>query len=205
MFGGRLPSSRVKRTPLAIASAAPSAAADVAGAANASAPNSGVLDFSRGNSVLPRRLRLAWAYTAMGNADKAKALYADIHAEYQAAVRDRPGDWDRHMSLGLAAAGLGLKDEAIAEGRRAVELLPLTRDAFAGPEYLVYLAQLYVSVGETAQAIDVLQQVMSIPAGLSLSSAILRLDPIWDPLRTDARFKKLLEQDAATPVASPHG
>jgi len=40
---------------------------------------------------------------------------------------------------------------------------------------------------------------------LSLSSAILRLDPIWDPLRTDARFKKLLEQDAATPVASPHG
>ena len=78
--------------------------------------------FSRGNSVLPRRLRLAWAYTAMGNADKAKSLYADIHAEYQAAVRDRPGDWDRHLALGLAAAGLGLKDEAISEGRRAVEI-----------------------------------------------------------------------------------
>jgi len=158
--------------------------------------------YSRGNSVLPRRLRLAWAYTAMGNSDKARALYADIHAEYQAAVRDRPGDWDRHMTLGLAAAGLGLKDEAIAEGRRAVELLPITRDAFAGPEYQVYLAQLYVSVGETAQAIDVLQQVMSIPAGLSMSSALLRLDPTWDPLRTDARFKKLLEQDAATPATS---
>jgi serine/threonine-protein kinase len=67
----------------------------------------------------------------------------------------------------------------------------------------VYLAQLYVSVGESAQAIDLLQQVMSIPAGLSLSSALLRLDPTWDPLRGDARFKKLVEQDAATPATSP--
>ena len=141
----------------------------------------------------------------MGNTDKAKALYTEIHAEYQAAVRDRPGDWDRHLALGLAAAGLGLKDEAIAEGRRAVEMLPITRDAFAGPEYLTYLAQLYVIVGENAQALDLLQQVMSIPAGLSLSSAMLKLDPVWDPLRTDARFKKLLEQDAATPATAPHG
>ncbi len=149
--------------------------------------------FSRGNSVLPRRLRLAWAYTAMGNAEKAKALYTDIHAEYQAAVRERSGDWDRHLALGLAAAGLGLKEEAITEGRRAVEMLPITRDAFAGPEYLAYLAQLHVSVGENAQAIDLLQQLMSIPAGLSMSPAMLRLDPTWDPLRKDPRFDALVK------------
>jgi TolB-like protein/Flp pilus assembly protein TadD len=158
--------------------------------------------FSRGNSVLPRRLRLAWAYTAMGNAEKAKALYADVHAEYQAAVRERPGDWDRHMALGLAAAGLGLKEEAIAEGRRAVEMLPITRDAFAGPEYLVYLAQLYVSVGENTQAIDLLQQLMSIPAGLCMSPAMLKLDPTWDPLRADPRFDALVKQAES---ATPHG
>ena len=150
--------------------------------------------FSRGNSVLPRRLRLAWAYTAMGEADKAKAEYAQIHAEYQGAVRERPGDWDRHMALGLAAAGLGLKEEAIAEGRRALEMLPITRDAFAGPEYLLYLAHLYVSVGENDQAIALLQQAMSIPAGLSISAALLRLDPTWDPLRTDPRFVALTSQ-----------
>ena len=161
--------------------------------------------FSRGNSVLPRKLRLAWAYNAMGDTDKAKALYADIHAEYQAGVRERSGDWDRHLTLGLSAAGLGLKDEAIAEGRRAVEMLPITRDAFAGPEYLAYLAQLYVSVGENTQAIDVLRQLMAIPAGLSLSPAMLRLDPVWDALRNDERFKKLLEQDAGTPGTPPHG
>jgi len=158
--------------------------------------------FSRGNSVLPRRLRLAWAYTAMGNAEKAKALYADIHTEYVAAVRERPGDWDRHMALGLAAAGLGLKQEAIAEGRRAIEMLPITRDAFAGPEYLAYLAQLYVSVGENVQAIDTLQQLMSIPAGLSMSPAILKLDPTWDPLRKDQRFDALVKQGENS---APHG
>jgi len=161
--------------------------------------------FSRGNSVLPRRLRLARVYSAIGKADQAKALYADVRTECQAALHDRPGDWDHHMALGLAAAGLGLKDEAIAEGRRAVEILPVTRDAFAGPEYLVYLAQLYVSVGETGQAIDVLQQVMSIPAGLSLSSAILRLDPTWDPVRTDPRFQALLQHGDGDPAATPHG
>ena len=130
----------------------------------------------------------------MGDNAKARALYGDVHAKYQAAVRERPEDWDRHMALGLAAAGLGLKEEAIAEGRRTVELLPISRDAFAGPEYLGYLAQIYVSVGENDQAIALLQQVMSIPAGLSMSPALLKLDPVWDPLRDDPRFQALLKQ-----------
>jgi Flp pilus assembly protein TadD len=158
--------------------------------------------YSRGNSVLPRKLRLAWAYTAMGDAAKARTLYAEIHEAYQAAVKERPADWDAHMALGLAAAGLALKDEAIAEGRRATELLPLTRDAFAGPEYMAYLAQLYVTVGENGQAIDLLQQLMSIPAGLSMSAAMLRLDPTWDPLRADQRFDALLKQGENS---TPHG
>jgi TolB-like protein/Flp pilus assembly protein TadD len=158
--------------------------------------------YSRGNSVLPRKLRLAWAYTAMGDAAKARTLYAEIHEAYQAAVKERPADWDAHMALGLAAAGLALKDEAIAEGRRATELLPLTRDAFAGPEYMAYLAQLYVTVGENGQAIDLLQQLMSIPAGLSMSAAMLRLDPTWDPLRADQRFDALLKQSENS---TPHG
>ncbi len=147
---------------------------------------------SRGNTAMPRLLRLAWARSAMGDSAKAKALYADVYRQYQASVRERPADWDRHMALGLAAAGLGLKTEAIAEGRRAVEQLPISRDAFAGPEYLAYLAQIYVSVGENDQAIAILKQLMSIPAGLSMSAAMLRLDPVWDPLRKDPRFQELL-------------
>jgi len=104
------------------------------------------------------------------------------------------------MALGLAAAGLGLTQEAVAEGRRAVEMLPITRDAFAGPEYLVYLAQLYVSVGDNEKAIETLQQVMSIPAGLSMSAALLRIDPTWDPLRADPRFDALVKQNDSAPA-----
>jgi len=153
---------------------------------------------SRGNLALPRRLRLAWAYAAMGEAVKAKALYTDIHREYQDAVQERPDDWDRHVALGLAAAGLGLKQEAISEGRRAEDLLPISRDAFAGPEFVVQLAEIYVRVGENDQAIALLQQVLAIPAGLAISPALLRLDPVWDPLRNDPRFQKLAnDTDAA--------
>ena len=158
---------------------------------------------SRGNSALPRRLRLAWAYAAMGDGAKAKALYADIHQEYQTAVHERPDDWDRHLALGLAAAGLGLKDEAISEGRRSTELLPVSRDAFAGPEYVAYLAEIYVRVGENDQAIALLQQLMAIPAGLVMSPALLRLDPVWDRLRGDARFQKLANEGEPAGVSTP--
>ena len=147
---------------------------------------------SRGNSVLPRLLRLAWATEAMGDVAKARALYSEVRKDYQSKVRERPGDWDLHSALGLAAAGLGLKDEAISEGRRAVELLPISRDAFAGTEYAVSLAQIYARAGDNDAAIAQLQKVMAIPAGLSISAALLRQDPTWDSLRRDPRFEALV-------------
>jgi TolB-like protein/Tfp pilus assembly protein PilF len=153
---------------------------------------------SRGNAVLPRLLRLAWAEEALGEQARAHELYASVRTAYEEKVHAQPGDWDLHSALGLACAGLGLKDEAIAEGRRAVDLLPISRDAFAGTEYALQLAHIYARVGETDQAIALLQQLMSIPAGLSVSAARLRVDPSWDPLRADPRFLALTRMADAT-------
>jgi len=149
------------------------------------------------NMVMPARLYLAWACEAGGETAQAKALYTALHAELQASVRERPGDADRHMALGFAAAGLGLKGEALAEGRKAAALLPVSLDAFSGPGLQRRLAQVYIRVGEPEQALQILQQLAAIPAGHVVSPGLLRLDPLWDPLRQDPRFQKLLVDSAS--------
>jgi TolB-like protein/tetratricopeptide (TPR) repeat protein len=144
------------------------------------------------NLVVPKRLCLAWIYTALGDDAKAKTIYAELRELMRAALLERPDDPEWHMNFGLAAAGLGLKDEAIAEGRKAAALIPVSRDALSGPGYLGRLAQIYARVGENDQAIDLIRQLLAMPAGLVMSPALLRIDPVWDPLRSDARFTELI-------------
>ena len=84
-----------------------------------------------------------------------------------------------------------MKDEALREAGRAAELLSASRDAFAGPEVMSYAARIDVLVGDRDAAIGKLQHLMSIPAGLWVSPAMLRIDPVWDPIRDDARFMAL--------------
>jgi hypothetical protein len=87
----------------------------------------------------------------------------------------------------------------LREAGRATELLPVSRDAFAGPEVMSYAARIDVLAGDRDAAIGKLQHLMSIPAGLWVSAAMLRIDPVWDPLRGDARFEALLKKyDAGT-------
>jgi TolB-like protein/Tfp pilus assembly protein PilF len=150
------------------------------------------------NVALPRRLYLAWAYQATGDIAKARSIYSELRVRMQAAVRQHPDDPNLHLTLGLAAAGMGLKDEAILEGRKATTLMPFSRDAVTAPGYLGWLAQLYVRVGENGQAIEVLRQVLAMhSSGAVVSPALLKLDPIWDPLRKDPRFLKLIADGEA--------
>lgn len=147
------------------------------------------------NETFPRYLYLAWAYQASGDNTKAQSLYAEVRAEMQAALEQRPDDPNLHLALGFAAAGLGLKDEAIREGRKATALTPVSRDAMSGPGYLGFLAQLYVRLGEGDQAIDTLRQLLAVPSsGVAISPALLKLDPVWDPLRKNPRFAALVEK-----------
>ena len=107
------------------------------------------------------------------------------------AVAERPDDADRHLALAFAEAGLGNKQEAIAQGRKAVEIMPVSRDAFAGPGYLTWQAKLYAQLGETDKAFEVIERLLGMPSGHSISGALLRIDPFWDPLRGDPRLEQL--------------
>jgi len=105
-------------------------------------------------------------------------------------VRAQPDEANFHSALGIAYAGLGRKAAAIDEARRAVALLPLSRDAWRGLYRLEDLARVYVMVGEYDAALDTLERLLSLPGGRSIP--FLKLDPTWDPLRNRPQFAALL-------------
>jgi serine/threonine-protein kinase len=108
---------------------------------------------------------------------------------------EAPDDPARHGQHGFILAALGRKQEAIAEGKRAIELLPESQDAFDGPQTTAALAQIYAWTGESDEAFRLLDHLLAIPNGLAIP--MLKLDPAWDPLRSDPRFQALIEKYAA--------
>jgi serine/threonine-protein kinase len=102
-------------------------------------------------------------------------------------------------AVSAACAALGQKDAALKYAERAVMLLPSSKDAVGGPDREEILAFVEATVGETGRAIPRLQRLLEIPYlsfldGAPLTPALLRLDPIWDPLRADPAFQKLCEE-----------
>ncbi len=139
---------------------------------------------------IPNPLRCALIYSYMNRKELATKYYKDARSILESKIQERPEDARFHSSLGIAYAGLGRKEDAIREGKLAVELLPMSKEAMVGPFRVADLARIYVMVGEFDAAIDQLEFLLSIPSELSIS--LLRLDPAWDPLRDHPRFKKLL-------------
>ena len=94
--------------------------------------------------------------------------------------------------LAVIDALLGKKEDAILNGRRAVELLPVTRDAVDGPGVLQNLAVVYAWTNQPELAFETLEGLAKTPAGIYYGN--LKLDPYWEPLRRDPRFEKLLAE-----------
>ena len=97
-----------------------------------------------------------------------------------------------YSALGRAYAILGRDGDAVAAAEHAAEMRPISKDAFGGTIPAIELAEVYAHVGERGKAIDLLEELLSIPCRLSVP--LLRLDPAWDPLRDHPRFQELLER-----------
>jgi serine/threonine-protein kinase len=128
---------------------------------------------------------------------KARAAFERARTVAEQLVRDAPDEPGRHASLGVVLAGLGQKEDAINEGKKAVELLPESEDAVDGPKATAALAEIYAWVGEHDEAFRLLDHLLAVPNGLTVP--LLKLDPVWDPLRKDPRFKALIDKYAANP------
>jgi hypothetical protein len=109
-------------------------------------------------------------------------------------MNSRAGESSIHASLGQAYAGLGRNTDAVREGLKAVELLPVSADAFDGPVYVQQLAEIQARVGNTDEALSLIGQLLDISAGFVISRAVLKLDPAWDPIRSDPRFQNLCQE-----------
>ena len=141
--------------------------------------------------------RATWAivrtqtYHLRGNPAQTRVYADSARLTLEEQLRATPEDGQRHIFRGLALAYLGRKAEAIAEGRRGVGLLPISRDAYVGAYLQHQLARIYLLAGEPEQALDQLEGLLKIP--YYLSSGWLRIDPTFDPLRKHPRFQKLVE------------
>ena len=129
---------------------------------------------------------------------KAQPAFVAARAEQQKVVQAQPNDSQELGLLGLIDAYLGRKEEALREGRRAVELAPMEKDPVEGVLRVANLAMIAAWVGDKDLAFEQLESVIRRPSPRSYGG--LKLFPWWDPLRGDPRFEKLLEE-AKQPVA----
>jgi len=134
-------------------------------------------------------------YLFQRNKAKAQAAFQRARPFAEQSLRESPSDAARHIQLGFILTGLDRKQEALAEGRRAVELTPESEDALDGPHLTASLAQIYAWVGEKDQALRLLDRSLETPNGITVP--MLKLDPMWDPLRNDPRFQALIDNRGA--------
>jgi TolB-like protein/Flp pilus assembly protein TadD len=155
-----------------------------------------ILDTHTGR--VPKAFFEGLIYHYQGDKLKAAAAFEHARVDAEQLVHESPDDAPRHALLGEILAALGQKDAAISEGKRATELLPESQDAYDGPQISAALAAIYAWVGEHDEALGLLDHLLQTPSGITVP--LLKLDPVWDPLRKDPRFEKLVSTAPNTAV-----
>jgi len=121
----------------------------------------------------------------------ARTAFTSARKELAQTVRDQPDYAAALCALGVVDAVLGNKEDAIREGQRAVELMPVSKNAIDGARLIEYLAVIYAWTGDKDRAIEQLAERTKLPVA-GLSYGYLRLYPLWDPLRGDPRFEAII-------------
>jgi serine/threonine protein kinase/tetratricopeptide (TPR) repeat protein len=141
---------------------------------------------------IPVDLLKAQIYGYMKRPKEERMAYESSRVMLDRLAKEHPDDSRIHSSLGIAYAGLGRKDDAIREGRLAVQQLPISREALRGIFRAGDLARIYVMTGEQDAALELLEQLLSVPS--LFTASMLRLDPEWETLRGNPRFEKLIAE-----------
>ena len=145
----------------------------------------------------PRAWCEGLAARSAGDLVAARTAFARARAEAEEVLKKQPDYAEELCVLGMIDAALGKKQDAIREGRRATEIVSITKDAMTGTKLNEYLAIIYAWAGERNAAVDEVTKLAHAPSNISYGD--LRLDPYWDPLRGDSRFEKLVASLAPKP------
>src|SRR5437867_4593974 len=135
---------------------------------------------------------IGFARRALQDEAGARAAFLKAKDLLEAQLKESPDSPDMCILLAKVLACLAEKDAASAEARRATELLPESKDAFGGPEITAGVAEVYATLGDNDRAIEILDRLLSRPSAVTVQG--LKVNPIWDPLRSDPRFQALLQK-----------